>query len=71
MSRIYCQDLVNRTKEITPEEVESQLKSHSKATKMFAALLSLVDLNSKELDLDDWECELGRVLGFGVIDVVD
>lgn len=66
MHRIYCQDLINRTVEITPEEVKSQLESHPEATKMFAALISLVDLDSDEIDLEYWEYELEEAIYQGV-----
>ncbi len=65
MSNVYCQDLVNRTNEITSEEVKSLLESNPEATKMFAALISLFDLDSDELDLDGWDYELKTVILFG------
>lgn len=37
---------------------------------MLVALISLRDLQSDDVDLDDWGCQLGSMLGFGVIDVL-
>lgn len=67
---IYCEDLVNRYNEISQEEVEDSIKNNDDVHKMVAALISLKKLNNEELDLDDWECQLGSLIGFGVIDSI-
>lgn len=67
---IYCEDLVNRYNEVSNEELENSVKTNPELHKMLAALISLRDLQSDGVDLDDWECQLGSMLGFGVIDVL-
>ena len=67
---IYCEDLVNRYNEVSNEELENSVKTNPELHKMLAALISLRDLQSDNVDLNDWECQLGSMLGFGVIDVL-
>ena len=67
---IYCEGLVNRYNEVSNEELENSVKTNPDLHKMLAALISLKDLQSDNVDLDGWECQLGDMLGFGVIDVL-
>ena len=67
---IYCEDLVNRYYEVSDKELEISVKNNPELHMMLAALISLRDLQSDEVDLDDWECQLGYMLGFDIIDVL-
>ena len=67
---IYCEDLVNRYNEVSNEELENSVKTNPDLHKMLAALISLKDLQSDNVDLDGWEWQLADMLGFGVIDVL-
>lgn len=67
---IYCEDLVNRYNEVSDKELENSVKTNLELHRMLAALISLRDLQSDEVDLDDWECQLGDMLGFDIIDVL-
>ena len=60
---IYCKDLVNRYNKVSNEELENSVKTNPELHKMLAALISLRDLQSNEVTLDDWECQLGSMLG--------
>lgn len=67
---IYCEDLVNRYYEVSDKELEISVKNNPELHMMLAALIFLRDLQSDEVDLDDWECQLGDMLGFDIIDVL-
>lgn len=67
---IYCEDLVNRYNEVSDKELENSVKTNLELHRMLAALISLRDLQSDEVDLDDWECQLRDMLGFDIIDVL-
>ena len=65
---IYNEDIKNRMDEMSQEEVSYYLNENKKAARCLAAIISLISSGNDEIDFDDWECQLGSILGFPVIE---
>ena len=66
--KVYNEDIKNRMDEMAQEEVSYYLNENKDAAKCLAAIISLISSGSDEVDFDDWECQLGSILRFPVIE---